>query len=937
MERVYVALDVETTGLQIGVDEIIEIGAVKFQGREVLETFSTCVSPRQSLPLKITRLTGITARDLASAPRFNDVAPKLVTFIRNYPLVGHSINFDVSMLNAQGIHFAQPVYDTFDLATLLLPQAPIYRLGALADHIGIAHPEDHRAFNDADVCRQVFLHLLDQMYALSRRELTEINRLAAKTNWSLRDLFEATLSERVRTAFTAPHPADAANADEHTPQHKAEQPTPLKPTGDVTPLDIRQITDFFGSAGPLGRSFPNYEQRPAQVDMAEAVANAFNNGDALIVEAGTGTGKSMAYLVPAALFAAQRGERVVISTNTLNLQDQLFFKDIPTLQNIMSSDTGQEAPFVAALLKGRGNYLCLRRYKQLRQSENLQPEEARMLLKVQLWLSHTQSGDRAELLLIDKEQAAWGKVNVTPDTCTGPRCSDFQDCYFFQARRYAETAHIVVVNHALLLSDLATENNVLPPYAHVIIDEAHNLEDAATDQLSFQTDQASLLQFFNDLYQESGAQIVGGLFSELRSYLRNSIATQEERDQVDQIAREILPAITRARSDTYECFNLITAFLHREVEPNHYDSRLRLTPGIRRKPEWETIEQSWGNLDLALSQISKSLGKLEALLGKLAHAELLNYDELVQRVESLHRFTNDVRIQMGSIVFGDAETITWITHDRIRDVLMLYAAPLSVADVLQGQLFAQKQTTVLASATLTVDGAFNFVKERIGLLEPEEIILDSPFDYERQALVYVPDDTPEPNQRGYQQMIEHALIQLCIATGGRTLALFTANSTLRQTYNGIQEALEEHEIAVLGQGIDGSRRTLLERFRESPRTVLLGTSSFWEGIDVVGEALSVLVITKLPFSVPTDPIFAARSEQFNNPFNEYAVPQSILRFKQGFGRLIRSKEDRGIVIVLDRRILTKKYGQQFLRSLPNTRVRTGSLQNLPTLSARFLV
>jgi DNA polymerase-3 subunit epsilon/ATP-dependent DNA helicase DinG len=259
-----------------------------------------------------------------------------------------------------------------------------------------------------------------------------------------------------------------------------------------------------------------------------------------------------------------------------------------------------------------------------------------------------------------------------------------------------------------------------------------------------------------------------------------------------------------------------------------------------------------------------------------------------------------------------------------------------VDELLQTQLFAEKQSSILTSATLAIDNSFAFIKERLGLDDLHELQLDSPFDYEQQAMVYIPTDIPEPNQQGYQQKVEETLIRLCAATAGRTLTLFTASNMLKQTYYGIREPLEEHEITVLAQGIDGSRRVLLERFKEWPRSVLLGTSSFWEGVDVVGEALSVLVIARLPFNVPSDPIFAARSERFNDPFLEYSVPQSILRFKQGFGRLIRSREDRGLVVVLDGRLIKKRYGQKFLLSLPATSVRTGTLQQLPSVATRFL-
>ncbi|MBX0329771.1 DNA polymerase III subunit epsilon, partial [Oscillochloris sp. ZM17-4] len=529
------------------------------------------------------------------------------------------------------------------------------------------------------------------------------------------------------------------------------------------------------------------------------------------------------------------------------------------------------------------------------------------------------------------------RVNVTPETCIGPRCTHFRECYFFQARRRAEAAHIVVVNHALLIADLSAQSNVLPAYEHLIVDEAHNLEDVATDQLSFAVDQAALITFLDDLYYEGGAQAVSGLLSELPKYLSESSAEPAEREKIAQIAGQIQPSLVRARATIYECFNQLAGFVAGATESNQYDTRLRLTPEVRRKPAWQAIQAGWQNLIDGLSTIGDGLGKIDAMLRDMEGDGIPGYDELMLRVSFLNRFALEARVQTGHIIFGNEESICWLNHDRLRDTLSLLAAPLSVAEILAAQLFAQKQTAVLASATLTIEGRFDFVRDRLGLPEPEELMLESPFDYERQALVFIPSDIPEPNQRGYQQAVEQALVELCGATGGRTLALFTANSALKQTYAAIQEPLEELEIAVLGQNIDGSRRSLLDRFKEFPRTVLLGTSSFWEGVDVVGDALSVLVIAKLPFAVPTDPIYAARSERFDDPFGEYSVPLSILKFKQGFGRLIRSREDRGIVVILDKRLISKRYGQQFLASLPHTRVRTGPLKQLPALAARFLV
>jgi DNA polymerase-3 subunit epsilon/ATP-dependent DNA helicase DinG len=951
MERIYVALDVEMTGTQAGVDEIIEVAAVKFNAQEVLETFSQLVKPRQALPLKITRLTGISAEMLDDAPRFNQVAPAFVRFIKNYPLIGHSVGMDLAMLRAQGMNFDQPVYDTFDLATLLLPGAAYYRLSSLAEKLGVANTDAHRALNDADMCRQVFLHLLQRLEALDMRELLETNRLMSQTDWSSRELVADIVKQKASAALSKPISVQDASALASRLKPVAVE-NPLKPTNNSEPLDAATIASFFAPDGVLSRHFATYEQRAQQVQMAQGVTQAFNTSDMLVVEAGTGTGKSMAYLVPAVLFALQRGERVVVSTNTINLQDQLFAKDIPDIQRMLEntqtlavgnshaeqpSAEAEAPPLRAALLKGRSNYLCLRRYKTLRRDDQLQPHEARALLKVHFWLPTTTTGDRAELPLVELEQAAWGKMNVTPDTCTGSRCPDFRDCFFFRARKQAEAAHIVVVNHALLLADLVSESNVLPQYDHLVLDEAHNLEEVATEQFSFRLDQVTLLQFLDSLFQSGGAQTVSGLLSEYQVSFRESAATQAERDKADQIAEAIRPPVERARQATYDFFNHVQAFVGEEVSSrSSYDTRLRLTRGVRQKPEWATLATAWENLNLALTQIGDGLGKFETLLLELEHADLLDYDELRLRVEWLKRTCTDIRVQTGYIIAGNDEMICWIALDQMRNTLTLNAAPLDVSELLRTQLFAEKQTSVLTSATLSINETFEFIKNRLGLYEPEEMYLDSPFDYQQQALVFIPDDIPDPNQPGYQQSVEDTLLSLGIATGGRTLALFTASNALRQTHARIQEELEDHNITVLGQGIDGTRRALLEQFKAWPRTVLLGTNSFWEGIDVVGDALSVLVIAKLPFQVPSDPIFAARSELFREPFMEYAVPQSILRFKQGFGRLIRSKEDRGIVVILDKRLISKRYGQQFLQSLPATTVRRGTLKQLPALAVRFV-
>lgn len=942
MDAVFVAIDVETTGLDAEVDEIIEVAAVKFRGAEVLDTFQQFVRPRHSLPIKITHLTGISADDLANAPLFHSVAPELVRFVKSYPVIGHQVSFDVRMLGAQGLRLPQPSYDTLDLAMLLLPHQPGYSLGALAASLGIEHPHAHRALADADVTRQLFTALLDRLNQLDDGQWGEIVRLSTQAQWNAHPLLEALLRDRTRMASIR---SAAGNGQE---TRAAGVPwrsiKPLEPTERTKPLPTEQIRAFFAPNGPLQRVFGGYEQRAQQVDMTLAVTEALDQGTTLMVEAPTGTGKSLAYLVPAARFAAERGQRVVVSTNTINLQDQLFFKDVPALQQAIAADivhnnnrTGSTM-FEAALLKGRGNYLCLQRYQRLRQQGQLTPEQARTLIKVGLWLDTTQTGDRAELAFNENEARGWQDVNVTLDTCTGAKCPHFDQCFFFNARRRAEAAHIVVVNHALLLSDVAADNQVLPRYDHVIIDEAHHLEDVATDQFGWSLDHKTLLHFLDQLWHTGGARIVGGVLSELPNYFAGSAAAPGDLDRAEGFAAALRPLIERARRASFELWTRLRGCIERLSKESGYEQRLRLTAKTRNNPLWAEVQAAWDNLMLPLADIGTGLAKLEEHITALQHAGLNDYDALVLRLGMAANWAVDTAISGARVIYGDDNSIQWLAFDKQRDVLRLHDAPLDVGPLLESKLFSAKDTVVLTSATLSVDGSLEYVKGRIGLGQApvHEQQLDSPFDYERSTLLFLPTDMPEPNERTYERALEDGIVRLAAATGGRMLVLFTSNMALRQTYRAVQEPLETHEIILLGQGLDGSRRSIVQRFREAERVVLFGTSSFWEGVDIVGDALSVLVITKLPFAVPNDPIFSARSELFDDAFGSYAVPQAILKFKQGFGRLIRSTQDTGVVALFDRRLVTKRYGETFLHSLPHCTIHQAPMRQLPPLAARWL-
>lgn len=941
MSRIYVALDLETTGLRPEHDAIIEIGAVKFRENEVLETWSSLINPQRSIPHKITQLTGITQAEVDQAPTLSSVIGPLRSFVKDYPIVGHNVPFDLRFLERHDLFLDNPAIDTFELASILLPHAARYSLGILADTLSITFPTRHRALDDALATKDLFLGLLQQASQLDLSVIREINRLAARSHWSLRPIFQDLERNKVRFAFTGSIGqqlmAKGALDGEGSMRllfTQEERAKPLQPKAERQLLDVDSLAAMLGEDGDFSYKFPGYEYRPQQVEMLRAVAEAFNERQHLLVEAGTGTGKSIAYLLPAAHFAVQNGERVVISTNTINLQDQLFLKDVPDLQKILPFE------FKAALLKGRSNYICLRRLTAMRRAGNLSVDELRVLAKVLVWLPSTMIGDRAELFMPTLgERLIGNRICSDSENCLAERCTFRQEgkCFFYRARQQAEGAHLIVVNHALLLSDVAVENRVLPEYRYLIVDEAHHLEDATTHQLSFEINLRSAQRLLSELSQRPGPRRYIGYLAEVMARCRGSVPEAIERE-LESYIRDLHQEVEAAERSLHEFFDTLSLFLKEHSRPGgKYDQRIRLTSGLRVQPAWADVEIAGDNFSVHLFKCSGGLKRLYSGLGDLEDYDISDYEDLLQGLLGYHQRLEDLREQLNALIAEPSPgDIYWVKIAAKDEELSLHAAPLHIGHLVEQHLLAPKKCVVLTSATLCTDGDFSFIKERLNAWEAQEMAVGSPFDYVNSTLLYLVNDIPAPNQPYYQKAVEQALIALCRATRGRTLALFTSYNQLRNTSKTITRSLAEHDIVVFQQGDGSSRRQLLENFRTTPRSVLLGTRSFWEGIDVMGEALSCLVIARLPFSVPTDPVFAARSETFEDPFGQYAVPETILRFRQGFGRLIRSKTDRGVVVILDKRVLTKSYGQSFLNSLPESTVKRGSLADLPAEAARWI-
>jgi ATP-dependent DNA helicase DinG len=629
-----------------------------------------------------------------------------------------------------------------------------------------------------------------------------------------------------------------------------------------TPTKASSVRQFFSRHGALSQWHPNYEYRPGQLEMAEAVESALADGKHLIVEAGTGTGKTLAYLVPAIL----SGKRIVVSTGTKNLQEQLFFKDIPFLQKHFPR------PLEVCYMKGRANYACRQKiYDADKEAILTGLEEVADFQIIQEWEKTTEFGDRAEIKTLPESSGAWIKIDARRDLCSGQKCPQFERCFITLMHQRAAQSDIIIVNHHLFFADLAIKDDdvpgILPDYHAVVFDEAHEIEDVAG-------------QYF-------GVQISNYRFQELRRDV-SRISRQKQfgspeldrtLERLEQLADQFFSLF--GATDGRSGFEGRSAFI--ESNQDAYSDLLI-------------------NLELTQSHL------------KLLKSQPEEVGPLTRRAEEL---TLSLRFILES---DDADYVYWV--ERRGRGCFLQATPVDVSTILAERLFDKLETTVLTSATLAVSGTFEFAKQRLGLPYARTLVVPGHFDYEKQALLYVPQHLPDPRDAGFTKLAADEIIRLLEHSRGRAFVLFTSYQQMRLIYDRVSLAIE---FPTLMQGT-GPRTALLEEFRDTPNSVLFATASFWQGVDVPGDQLSCVIIDRLPFAVPSDPVVEARlrkiRETGGNPFYDYQIPQAAIALKQGFGRLIRSRSDRGVLVLLDNRITKQRYGQVFFDSLPDYKFTT---------------
>ena len=994
-----VSIDLETTGLQAESDNIIEIAAVKFRGAEVIEQFQTFVATHRPIPYRVQRLTGITSADLQDAPHFDAVAPALRTFLGKAPLVGHSVPFDAAFLRRRGLAQENPLIDTFELATVLLPALPSYTLERVAEALGVQSDVFHRAMADAVLAKDVLLALLARIEQLELSVLEELSRLRGHLSWPLLSLFDDErharssgrlgagggasvgeqwaaklgLNPQVFTLGIA-RPAGAASAGAAAPDQPPALPMPAS-----------------AEAAP-GEDVPRAASRK-QHAIDKALAGAFTTAQPLLLEIEPEAASLNTALLSAIRWAQEHHHPLVIAATNAIACRRLMQETLPSLWPNLP-----QTPRVEFLVEPE-KYLCLHRWfggGRLPRNGHLPAEMTRGLAKLTLWLHYSATGIRDDLVLMPQEQPAWELVRSGPEyvhDLTNCPYAKHDYCFFKRARDAAATADVLVTTHAALLSYLSTDAPVLAKTSHLLVLDAHLLEEEALRHDGYDLNQTGVARLLKDLLAESSEGAASGLLV---------LATRPlEQAQAAAAGRGGLPAearlawwhgpVSEAKQAQERFFSALAQLLSEHQSQHHsggprswaegVEPSLRLQPKIRNIPAWKGVEQAWDELEKALLPLISHLERMITLLGgSVTAAESHERSsksrkavqpstladlppEVSEESSALAGELNGVCFRLREWADRGRQAITqprggmvyWIRPplpplppraasgiapnppvDAPPAMPTLHASPVHAGPLLQRTVFRPDRAAALVSSVLTVNSDFDYMAERLGLPEGRAATLSVAPENQPQSLLYLPEDVAEPNTHHYQRNLDAMLLQLATALNGETVALFASHAALRAGYAGVKASLEERGILVLAQGIDGSLRQIWQTFRSQERVVLLGAVNSWDTVDLPGERPACVVVTRLPFPALSDPPLAGRAEVYHDQLHQFVIPQASLRLRQALNRLSWSGTRRNAIVLFDKRVLAKDYGSVFLSSMPHCTVRQGSVSVLPEHVAAWI-
>ncbi|KGX92137.1 DnaQ family exonuclease/DinG family helicase [Pontibacillus halophilus JSM 076056 = DSM 19796] len=922
----YVIVDIETTGHSPKKgDRIIEIGMVTIVDGIVTDQYQSFVNPGQPIPSFITQLTGIRDEDVEDAPYFEDVVKDILKRCQDAYFVAHHVQFDLNFLNAEvertgHVPLHMKVLDTVELARILVPEAPGYKLSQLAEFLNVQHDDPHRALSDAAVTGDVLLQLLQRGEALPYETLNSLMDLERKLksdwsehlrNWMNQQAF--TVEERDDLEIFRGIALRKPVSDEDEPHVSFEGFEPF-------------LEDTLGENGFMSKHLSYYERREGQEEMAHCIYDAFQSHDHALIEAETGTGKSLAYLLPAIYESVKENERVMISTHTTQLQAQLLTSEIPRLQSVLPFN------FKTALMKGKQHYLSLKKFEYELQTSGRDNYDVTLTkAMILVWLTQTTTGDSDEIQLPSSGQIFWRRVSAEAEGYLDPKSPWFSRSFYQRARKKAQQANLVITNHSLLCADLVSEHQLLPSYGKMIIDEAHHLETTAARYFGLKLDYVS----FQYLLNEIGSDKPGDWMSSLHA----SYPEMSERHRKSDWEKLMI----HMKEDADELFRYLFSYVskkkQKDISLNDVGRyQYRYTINDEHKEAWQAVTEM---SERVLFNVRDAITYLRRLKEWITAAE--SSEEAKRWTDDLSMYMDRMESVIDSIdqlLLEDHEhQVKWIEIEAhgAKNAVYLNSEPIEVASLLKDALFDKKESIVLTSATLTMKQSFSYIQKRLGLEEAASTKqIESPFNYKEQVQLFVPNDFPDIKGKDQEAFIYatcEAIYSLATVTKGRMLVLFTSYDMLRKTYSAIKEFMTQDEFVLIAQGISsGSRARLKKNFQSFDQSILFGTSSFWEGVDIPGEDLSSLVIVRLPFQPPDHPVYEAKAEalkeQGRNAFMDLSLPNAVIRFKQGFGRLIRSSTDRGIVFVCDDRIVTKKYGKYFTDSIPNVKVVHDSTHHL---------
>ena len=932
----FVAIDLETTGLDPASCEIIELGAVYFKDGALGGSFSELVKPNFAIPREITRLTGISNEMVKAAPDIDSFFEQYLNFCDQAPwIVGHNVAFDLGFIKP---HCSKKQFDllearsldTSTLARILLPRMQKYSLAALAEYLQIVRERSHRAFDDCMTTAGVYLRLMAHLASVENPARDAVGRILFGSESV--DYFRESISKINPVSISFDTDENVQIEDDGDYPENVVGSAPPDKYDDYLPLDLAAIENCFLPGGILSKKIPSFEYRSQQAAMAMKVASTFNRSQFLLAEAPTGVGKSLAYLLPATWWTSQNKEKVIISTQTKSLQSQLFYKDLPQIREAVSYD------FKVTLLKGKSNYICLYKYYELlaEAESTFEKKDREALAALSLWVRKTKTGDISEChgFSPGRYPYLWSRASCEGSFCLGQGCVHADKCFLLKVRREATASQIVITNHHLTFADFASGGELAISAGNIIFDEAHNLEKVAASYLGSVFDKRTVDSIVSEMYVSRPAQ---------SGYLMNlklSISYQLNSDELLRHIDSLVDSLLAFNHSTVNLFDSISEKL--KTAGAHGESR-EIPYNAARNP---CNSKEAGEF---LEQIGNIIERIESIIDTLRETDnLAKKREMLVRLEASVSDLKSIKVVAEDLLYAaNDEYVYWIEKpSSSRYTPRMLSAPLEVGKLLDKRFYDHMKSAVFSSATLTIEKRFDFIIKRLGLDSSskdriETICLGSPFDINSEVAVITATYLPSPKQSDFETAANESLMDILTCGAKKGMILFTSYRSLRNSAEFLRNHLEGKGIELFSQDGTQSPDRIFRRFKSAKKAVLFGTDTFWEGIDLPGDLLELLVLFKLPFTVPDRPWFKANLDRIDreggSSFASLSLPDAVVKFRQGFGRLIRTANDRGCVVILDSRVDKYSFGRVFLNSVDGKKIKANSASEISSIARDWIL